>query len=358
VALMDAAAHLFATYGHADQFAQKLRGGEEERMVRCGGAAVLELRRREHMKTQMRQWMSSSSGRHLVLHLPSTVIIHSLLPYLDFETLITLRPVCHTFQPLVEAAAVAWMNRTFPAALTIHNEQRHEEKVEHSAGNEVCSSIPSSSSFSPSQPSPAASPSYNVKDAMWVYHQLQWCRLLPRNEQVELTPCSPISLIVRCGEACWFYPLTVENYRRFGGQLNVSLVEVLELVLTLHGPNTSRVRQMQRHHRAELKQERRLQEERRIEDQRAREEATRQKEEAASQERKVTVDRALAVINVVAEWKEDGMRWEWGTVTFVYDAGPKGWKSTVTKKGLVLRSGGFAHAHTRIGHGVEVMTVQ
>lgn len=94
---------------------------------------------------------------------------------------------------------------------------------------------------------------------LWVYHQFQWLRHLPWNERWERTTGpSPHPLVMRLVEARWFYPLTLEDCQgRFGDVLDVSVMEVLTLVLALHGPDTGDVRRLQRVHRAELRQRRR-----------------------------------------------------------------------------------------------------
>jgi hypothetical protein len=351
--LMSLAADLFVTRGHADQFAPHLREGvtQTQREVqrwppmRCADEqALMKLEVQEHeRKTLMDRWMSSSTGRPLVMQLPSSVIIHSILPFIDFEPLIVLRRVSRSFQPLVESAVVVWMNRTFPTGLALvdsHHSHQNERRKEHGGdehtmasekvtgkrkrGGQVVACSSSSPSSSTSSSSTTSSPSYTVVDAMWAYHQLQWCRLLPWNERVELILCaSPSRVIIRRGEVCWFYPLTVDDYRRrFGRRLTVSLVEVLDLVLSVHGSDTSRVRRLQREHRAELKWQRWLLEEKEREERRVAEEAERH-------ERMVVVDRALAEVELEADWTKDGQQWQWGRVTFRYVPIWQCWKSKV-----------------------------
>jgi hypothetical protein len=124
--LMDVVAQLFTRRGHADQWAKELREGETERRVNKWTERdqhprvhlLLQYGASEAMQRMVtRQWMRSSTGQPLLLHVPSSVIVHSILSFVDFEPLVQLRHVSRSFQPLVESAAVVWMNCTFRAQL-------------------------------------------------------------------------------------------------------------------------------------------------------------------------------------------------------------------------------------------------
>lgn len=122
-------------------------------------------------------------------------------------------------------------------------------------GQVVAYSPPSLSTSSSSLSSSAASPSYTVTDTLWVYHHLTRGRYSPHFEYYDTLTFPHDQLIIGADEARWFYPLSItECEQRFGHQGVFKLMEVLSLVLCLHGADTRRVRRLQRENRDKLLQ--------------------------------------------------------------------------------------------------------
>lgn len=179
---------------------------------------------------------------------------------------------------------------------------------------------------------------------MWVYHQLRRANLFSYNERLgvkSMLASSPPPLIVHLTDAYCLYPLTLDHYQaRFEHQQQFDLLEVLDLLLTLHGP--SRLRARQREHWRELERQRRVM----VEERRAQLERNRLAEEAGRRlveehkrraealrqecaERMVIVDAALAAVDLQAKWQEAGQQWQWRRVCFVWNVNEMRWMSVV-----------------------------
>ena len=67
----------------------------------------------------MDRWMRGSTGRSDLLRLPAVLLLHSVLPFLDFEhLLIHARRVSQAIKGIAERAACTWMNQRFPVTVT------------------------------------------------------------------------------------------------------------------------------------------------------------------------------------------------------------------------------------------------
>ena len=117
--------------------------------------------------------------------LPSAILLHCLVPYLQFEELMThVRHVNKGLSALAESAALVWMGDHFGAALLLYDErdgesEEDEDEDEEDDGDHRTRSGAvfsfSSSSSSPSAPIAASSTpptSFSVADAVYVNAEL------------------------------------------------------------------------------------------------------------------------------------------------------------------------------------------
>ena len=130
--------------------------------------------------------------------LPSTVLLHLLLPCLTFEEQMThVRQVSKSLHSLVEKTVLPWMNTRFSKGLAlISREEKKKRKKERKERKEKmkkaktahsASSASSSSAFTAPPPTvaiPAAS--FNLADAVWVNRQLHVWQKKVYNRKVEL----------------------------------------------------------------------------------------------------------------------------------------------------------------------------
>ena len=218
--LIEVAGHRLHTYGHASW----LRRRFDSRLMSeyCDWAKDNSNRRRAELKRA-----ASSTGQPLILHLPTALTVHSILSLLDFDTLMQLRVVSLCFKPLVEQAAVAWLNQRFPSDLQIlagraTKEERRREKAQQvkelrirryrQRSDEVevvsrkrkrptvtaaldppseatavaAASLPFSSS--PGRCPSTTAVSCTVGDAVWVMRELCWIRSLPFSVKMRAFP--------------------------------------------------------------------------------------------------------------------------------------------------------------------------
>ena len=162
----------------------------------------------ETEKCTARRWKAGPQlPSPLLLLLSAAVAQHSLLAFLTFEDVMDLRAVSRALQPLMEAAAVAQLNRLCPSGLfTIARlEYRAKQRIwplrkkksvkrrraDGSAASVTTakltpsvsevSSATSSSTSPPSSPSPSTPllASSTLVHAVWAMREVQWCRRLP-----------------------------------------------------------------------------------------------------------------------------------------------------------------------------------
>ena len=274
------ARHLFhGRYGqemrHATAFAQQLQEGAAQRSSGLSDRAYRQMLARE--KRTARRWKEGGplpaplmlmlpldahdsvltflTFEELLL-LPAAVAQHTVLSFLVFDEVMQLRVLSHALQPVLEAAAVAQLNRLCPSGLATiarqeqeavetamqlaekarahgqkdkekaqkkkHKEEREKKETKRSRKRKradepapspvsaapsapalpspAASSSSSSSSSSPaassSPASPSASPpaSYTVAHCVWAMQQLQWCRRLDFNGRRQMQ--RPRALVV------------------------------------------------------------------------------------------------------------------------------------------------------------------
>ena len=194
-----------------------------------------------------RRWMRSSTGAPLLLSLPADVLVHSVLVCLDFEPLMDLRSVSRTFQPLVERAAVWWMNRRFPEGLATVQRQQEEQAAKKPKKKAVKATGKRKRSSEEAQTAtvPAAA-SYSAADAVWARQQILLARRFDSNQKDILRHPrrAPPPVYLCKTEVLAEYPLSSAVWeQRFGGteQKRVSgvfrhtAVDVVGLLFAVYG---------------------------------------------------------------------------------------------------------------------------
>ena len=148
------------------------------------------------IKAVRRWWVSQPVlGPPLLFSVPDEVLVHSILSFIDFYTLMQLRPVSCKFKRSCEQAACQWMNRRFPGGLeTIHRiekeflngpRQRGELRVDSMTITSVSCTLPPSSSTLR-----LGSVSYTSADAVRLLQEVNWASDRDPRLQGECLPWS------------------------------------------------------------------------------------------------------------------------------------------------------------------------
>ena len=308
---------------------ESFKEAEKKRRSSAGRRAdqpILEHMEAEDAKVRrtIRRWMRSSTGAPLLLSVPADVLVHFLLPCLDFEPLMGLRSVSRAFKPLAEKAAVLWCNRRFPEGLvTIRRLQQAE--AEGAAKKPKKKAVKATGKWKRGSEEAqtavvsSAAATYLLADAVWVRQQLLWARRLDHNQRSNQSynPRLPPPVGLCKTEALAQYPLQAGTWeekfpsrerarKRFGGHW-YDMLDCLGLILAVHG-HASEVQRLQ--------QKRSAAADRRDEAERAR-----------KKERVAAVNSALAAVGLKAVWQQPGRFFDVGGIRLVWATKRRAWRS-------------------------------